>query len=133
MLNKSFRLSALFLLAFNGIGAIYGGLNFILSPDGSGMEMSPDFLKHSPFHDYLIPGIILLVVNGLFSVVTFLLLIMNMQSAPLLVMSQGFLLCGWIFIQVLLIQVIIPLHVIMGSVGILLILLGRLLGRPLKL
>lgn len=96
------------------------------------MEMSPDWLENSPFSDYLIPGIILLVVNGLLSMFTCIILILNKRPAPLLVIIQGIILSGWIVIQILLIQVVIPLHLIMGSVGIMLILLGWLLGRTSK-
>jgi amino acid permease len=62
------KILTVLLLLFNGIGAIYGGGNLILHPDGSSIELSPDWLKHTPFRDYLIPGIILFIANGLLSV-----------------------------------------------------------------
>jgi len=67
MKRSIFTLFASALLLFNGFGAIYGGWNFMVHPDGSSMQMSLDSLKHTPFHSYLIPGIILFVVNGLLS------------------------------------------------------------------
>jgi hypothetical protein len=42
------------------------------------------------------------------------------------VLAQGAILTGWIIIQILLIQTIYPLHIIMGSVGIALIVIGWL-------
>jgi hypothetical protein len=43
----------------------------MLHPDGSSIEMSLDWLQHTPFQDYLIPGIILFIANGLFSIFVF--------------------------------------------------------------
>lgn len=112
------------LLLFNGIGALYGGWNFINEPDGSSMKMSTDWLKNSPFDNYLIPGIILFVVNGIFSLSILIALWLKYRHFALLIMMQGVILTGWILIQVLLIQTIIPLHFIMGAVGIALFIVG---------
>lgn len=112
------------LLVFNGIGAIYGGANLILHPDGSSMQMSLDWLKYSPFHDYFIPGIILFVANGVFSIFVLICALVNQRNYPMLVMAQGAILVGWIIIQIILIQTIIFLHWIMGAVGFALIILG---------
>lgn len=123
------KISTLLLLLFNSFGALYGGLNLMLHPDGSSMKMSPDLLEHSPFQNYLIPGIILFVTNGLFSIFIVFAILLRFRSASRLVLVQGVILTGWIFIQILLIQMVIPLHWIMGSVGIALILLGRYLAK----
>ncbi|WP_138995165.1 hypothetical protein [Larkinella sp. C7] len=55
----------LILLAFLGLGALGGGLTFMLSPDGALMGMPVSVLDHSPFRSFLVPGIILFVVLGL--------------------------------------------------------------------
>lgn len=116
-------ITSLFLL-FNGIGAIYGGVNLILHPDGSSIQLSPDWLKHTPFHDYLIPGIILFIANGVFSILVFISLLLNYRNYVWLVIAQGSILTGWIIIQVILIQTVYFLHFILGGVGIALITLG---------
>lgn len=54
------------LLSFLGLGAIGGGALLIISPSGKllgGLPLS--ILDHSPFKDFLIPGIILFLVLGL--------------------------------------------------------------------
>jgi hypothetical protein len=54
------------LLSFLGIGALGGGAFLILSPSGKmigGLPLS--ILEHSPFPDFLIPGIILFTILGL--------------------------------------------------------------------
>jgi hypothetical protein len=114
------------LLLINGIGAIYGGGNLILHPDGSSIQLSPHWLQHTPFHDYLIPGIILFIANGLLSMFVFIALLLKHKNYPWLVTAQGAILTGWIVIQILLIQTIYFLHIILGSFGIALIVLGIL-------
>jgi hypothetical protein len=57
------------LLAFLGVGALAGGAQFILAPDGRIIGMSSDLLAGSPFPDYLIPGILLFVVHGVLPLV----------------------------------------------------------------
>jgi magnesium-transporting ATPase (P-type) len=55
------------LLAFLGIGAIGGGGALIISPSGKLLGGIPlSLLKNSPFNDFLIPGIILFFVLGIF-------------------------------------------------------------------
>jgi hypothetical protein len=59
------------LLLFLGISAIGGGGALIISPSGrllGGLLLS--ILKNSPFTDFLIPGIILFFVLGIFPIVT---------------------------------------------------------------
>jgi hypothetical protein len=56
------------LLLFIGIGALISGAMLFLSPDGSLLGMSMDLLAGSPFGNYLIPGIILFLFIGVFSV-----------------------------------------------------------------
>jgi hypothetical protein len=48
-------IAAALLLIFNGVWAIYGGLNLITHPDGSSMQMSMDFLKLPRFRIILFP------------------------------------------------------------------------------
>lgn len=54
------------LLLFLGVSAIGGGLLLIISPSGKllgGLPLS--ILEHSPFPDFLIPGVILFLILGL--------------------------------------------------------------------
>lgn len=54
------------LLLFLGIGALGGGLMLIISPSGKLLGGIPvSILNHSPFTNFLIPGIVLFVVIGL--------------------------------------------------------------------
>lgn len=54
------------LLLFLGLGAIGGGAFLIISPSGKligGLPLS--ILEHSPFTDFLIPGVILFLILGI--------------------------------------------------------------------
>ncbi len=55
---------------FLGTGAIAGGGMLLIKPDGSLMGMDPEWLDRSPFHSYLVPGIILFTLVGLLPLVT---------------------------------------------------------------
>lgn len=52
------------LLVVQGLGGLAGGLSLTIAPDGSIMQMSTSLLDGSPFSDFLIPGLILLLVLG---------------------------------------------------------------------
>ena len=56
---------------FLGISATAGGGLLLLKPDGSLLGMDPGWLDNSPFNTYLAPGLILLIVVGLFPLFTF--------------------------------------------------------------
>jgi hypothetical protein len=49
---------------FIGIGAFISGILLMMNPDGSAFQMPLSMLKGSPFTDFLIPGLILCIVNG---------------------------------------------------------------------
>ncbi len=59
------RTILLVLLAFFGVGALFGGGVLIVSPSGKLFGMPLSMLDRSPFTNFLIPGMILFVVLGL--------------------------------------------------------------------
>ncbi|MBE0661378.1 MAG: hypothetical protein IH597_02835 [Bacteroidales bacterium] len=120
------------LLLFNSAGAFYGGWNLMIQPDGSTMQMSLDWLQYSPFPDYLIPGIILFIVNGLFGLFVFGTILLRHKLYPWFVIAQGLILTGWIVIQMLMVRSVVGIQVLFGSIGLLLILLGWALIRTNK-
>lgn len=112
------------LLLFNGIGAIYGGGNLILHPDGSSIQLTMDWLEHTPFKDYLIPGIVLFIANGIFSFIALAAMLLKVNNYAWFIMAEGAILTGWIVIQMLMIQTVYFLHIVMGGVGLALLLVG---------
>ncbi len=127
--DNALRISALALLLFNGIGAIYGGISFITDPSGTGLGMNTSYLSHSPFTNYLTPGIVLLAVNGIFALVVAGAVIKRHPYMSRLVLAQGILLLGWLAVQLMMLRIIYYLHVVMAVVGTALCLVGYLLSK----
>lgn len=59
----------IFLQVVLGLGAIFGGMVLIIDPSGELIKMPITLLEHSPFSNFLIPGIILLVMLGILPLV----------------------------------------------------------------
>ncbi len=83
-----------------GTGAVLAGLGFILKPDGSNLMMTTDLLEHSPFETFLIPGIALLVFNGLGSLAGAVLSFIQSKKVGQAAIILGSILMGWIAVQV---------------------------------
>jgi hypothetical protein len=54
------------LLIFQGASALFGGAGLIFDPSGGAVQMPLSLLEKSFFSNYLIPGLILFVVLGVF-------------------------------------------------------------------
>ncbi len=120
------KVATVALLLVNGISGVYGGLSLIMYPDGSSMHLSPDLLAFSFFDSYLVPGIILLLTNGFFSIYVFAALILGHKKYWRLVALQGIILILWLVAQIALIRVIHYLHLVMFAVGAALVGIGLL-------
>lgn len=96
----------------------------MIDPSGNVMQMSTRLLEHSPFTNFLIPGLLLLLVNGLSSL--WISWIVSQQKANYqgFIVGQGVLLTTWILIQVLLIREVLWLHYSFGGLGMALIWAG---------
>ena len=53
-----------FVMIFQALGGIAGGLSLIIKPDGSILKMPVSCLGGSPFHNFLVPGLCLLLLLG---------------------------------------------------------------------
>ncbi|MGE7111172.1 hypothetical protein [Lysinibacillus sp. NPDC047702] len=88
------------LLLLVAIGAIPAGIGFISKPDGSNLSMSVNLLKDSPFKDFLIPGILLLTIHGLGSLLGSFLSFKHHSFAITVTLVLGFAMVVWIVAQV---------------------------------
>ena len=61
------RIVSITTLVFLGLSAIAAAIPMLVLPTGEPLMMQQSLLRYSPFHSYLIPGIILLVANGILS------------------------------------------------------------------
>lgn len=126
-MNKLIRISSLAILVFLSISALFGGYVLIKDPSGGILHMPVENMKNSPFTDYLIPGIILFVCNGLFSLAIFVLGLIKSRHYPLLLIFQGFTCTIWIVVQLIMLQSFHYFHAIYGGIGLVLIVQGWLL------
>ena len=126
---KILRILSLITLGFLGVTSIAGSIPMILDPSGSMLHMPLSLLEHSPFHSYLIPGIILLVTNGLVVIVVFMAAAQRVEGYGNLVATQGVVITGWITVEVMLLRLAIWPHYVYLAVGLVLIVCGLSLRR----
>ncbi|MFZ5440289.1 MAG: hypothetical protein ACOZQL_09790 [Myxococcota bacterium] len=103
---------------FVGVGGLYGGFALLSDPRGSPLGMPVSMLEHSPFSNYLIPGIVLFAVNGVFPLVAVFAQWLKLDWAKLLHLGVGVLLTGWMVVQLVMVGFSAPLQAIMLVVGL---------------
>lgn len=118
-----------FLQAFIGLGALGGGIMLVIDPSGETLGVPSDFLEGSPFSNFLIPGIFLLVVNGFGSLTGAAFSFTRRRFAPELAIVLGAILAAWILIQVAIISSIGFLHVFYFVLGIVELVIGVYIRR----
>jgi hypothetical protein len=130
--NKGLVTGLGILQAFIGIGAVAGGLPMILDPSGSKLGMSLEMLEHSPFATFLVPGIVLLVVNGIGSLIGATASFKKYRRAGEIAIALGLFLIAWIVIQVYWLASFHWLHGMYLSLGILEFILGWFMRKALR-
>jgi hypothetical protein len=127
---KFARKSAIVGLAFLAVSALAGSIPMIVRPLGNEMSLMPlSLLKHSPFHSYLIPGIILFVANGLLALWVLWLAIKRKPRCGLWTAFQGCVLLGWLIVECIMQRLVIWPHYLYGAVALMLIASGLILRR----
>jgi hypothetical protein len=105
-------------LLFQGLGAMGGGGALMLKPDGSILHMPLSALSESVFPNYLIPGLILFFVLGVFPVITFILMLWQPESSfldALNIYPDRYV--GWMFSLFIGIGLIIWMYVELVEIG----------------
>jgi hypothetical protein len=102
--SSSRRLSTLGRLAmvleiFLGIGALFGGIQFILAPDGHLLGIPLRMLAGTPFHSFLVPGVLLFTFVGLGPVMAAAFTARRQAIGPLAALAVGLTLMGWITVE----------------------------------
>ena len=122
------RITAIILLLIIGLSAVAAGYSFIYDPTGTGIGMTVAYLRHSPFSDFLIPGLVLFLCNGIGAIAVALMAFSRTKRYPRLVFAQGIVLVGWISIQTIMVRDVNVLHFACLTIGIVLIILSRKMG-----
>ena len=125
------RALAIILLFFNGISAMFGGYALSTDPSGNSLSMPIELLRHSPFQNFFIPGIILFTIIGLGSTIVAVLVIRNNIYTRWLVIITGSSLVIWITVQVSLIRDFGVLHAVYFLTGIILVIIA--VGYPARI
>ncbi|MBN1779911.1 hypothetical protein JW948_02200 [bacterium] len=86
-----------------GLGALVCGILMMADPSGGILKMPLSLIEASPFHNYLIPGLILFAVNGLGQLFAGVLSLRKHAWSGLVSAVFGLGLMIWIFVQVTLI------------------------------
>jgi len=129
---KLVRAVARIALGFLCVTSVVGAVPMILHPHGEPWRMPQSLLEHSPFHSYLIPGIILLLANGALSLFAFWRTVRQRAGYGRWVALQGCVLCGWIAVEVIMLRFAIWPHYLYGAIGLLLIGSGLALAREAR-
>lgn len=106
------------LQAFIGLGALGGGFMLVRDPSGSALGVPLSFLEGSPFPDFLVPGIFLLLVNGVGSLIGAGFSFTRRRYAQEIAIFLGAILVAWIVIQVILIRSFSWMHVLYFILGV---------------
>ena len=115
-----------------GLGAVGGGLALVLEPSGSNLGIPLKVLKSSPFSTFLVPGIVLLIVNGFGSLVGATASFTRYWCAGEIAIALGLFLVAWIMFQVYWFAAFHWLHALYLSIGLLELVLGWLLRKALR-
>ncbi|MDY0098772.1 MAG: hypothetical protein RBR81_06190 [Bacteroidales bacterium] len=108
------------LQAFTAIGAIPAGYGLLMDTTGQGVGMSTKLLENSPLNSFLLPGLFLLLVNGLAHLAGAWLSFTRHRYAGYTGLILGVLLSLWIIIQVAWISlssVLQPLFLLIGLIN----------------
>jgi hypothetical protein len=112
-------------LLFQGLSGVAGGIGLVFDPTGKNLGIPQVWLEGSPFSDFLIPGLILLLVLGVFPLVV----LYGMRVHHSMSWSGAFIvsiaLIIWIIVEILVIgyQPQPPLQLIYGVLGLIILFL----------
>ncbi len=114
---KKIRIILGFVQIFIAIGAVPAGYGMLTDPTGEGLGMDTAMLNDSPLGSFFLPGLYLLIINGLGSIAGAILTFAGNRFAGSAGLILGILLCIWIMVQVWwigLISVLQPLFLLIG-------------------
>jgi hypothetical protein len=124
---------AVVLELFTALGAIPVGLQLITDPTGAAVGFPPGWIEATPFGSYLVPGLYLMLANGIGMLILAGLSIGRHWAAPWLTSILGAGLVIWIGVQLVVMPETSFLQAMFGVIGIALLVLGaawmRLTGQ----
>ena len=112
------------LMLFQGISGLIGGITLVIDPSGELLQMPLSTLEGSPFETFLIPGIILLTILGIFPMIVFYGLWKNLKRAWMGSLLVSAALIIWISVEIWVVGYHHepPLQLIYGLLGLIMLL-----------
>jgi hypothetical protein len=108
---------AVILELFTAAGAVPVGLLFLGDPSGKAIQLPEEWIRNTAFGTYVIPGLYLLLVNGIGMVVGAALSVMRHWIAPWLTGALGVGLIIWIAVQLVVMPETMILQPIFMTIG----------------
>ena len=102
---------------FVGIGALVGGGAAILDPF-TPLGAPLDMLEHSPFDNFLIPGLILFIIIGIGSLISGVMALLKSDYQGYYSSVSSWALMIWIAVQCLMLKAIVFAHVFFFLIGL---------------
>jgi len=111
------------LIFFQGLSGLAGGIGLVFDPTGKSVSLPIQWLENSPFDDYLIPGLILLIILGIFPLVVSYGLLKKLNWSWFGALLVGVALVIWIGVEIIIIgyKPKPPLQFIYGILGIIIL------------
>lgn len=128
-MKKAAYILSLFLLLFHGAGAVYGGWSLMTDPSGSAIRLSLNILDHTPYPDFLIPGIVLFICMGLISLLGIIAMLLSQPKYACFILAEGILFTCCLLILYAFLKYSHPFPLIIGLTGLLLIGCGWILYK----
>ena len=114
---------------FVALGALGGGIGLVADPSGKNLTWTTEMLKDTPFSDFMIPGIFLLLVLGVGHSIGAIYTFRNHEFSGTLAILLGITLTVWICIQVYLIGLASFLQPLFLAIGFVEFVLGFIIFR----
>ncbi|MBN1766958.1 MAG: hypothetical protein JXR50_03585 [Prolixibacteraceae bacterium] len=84
---------------FAGVGAITGGLPLVLNPEGTSEAINVEMLQGTPFRDFLVPGLYLVVFVGIAQLIAAYLSLNFRKATGIFSVVTGALFLLWVLLQ----------------------------------
>ncbi|MES2766509.1 MAG: hypothetical protein V4642_11600 [Bacteroidota bacterium] len=124
------KITAIFLLVFNGVSALAGGYGLMSDPTGMHVGIPLNYLSLTPFTDFFIPGLLLFCSLGVMSLLVASAAMRSSKYSPYYIVFQGGVCMIWIIAQMILVRELHSLHLLYGLIAFVLILCGFYLLMP---